>query len=1171
MPKKQHRELAKIRRFDQLIAFLRDEMDWPIGSTDFEDLVFEYTANELGIEAKSAAKIQEIKRLRPLSTNQPWGIFFVKFEPKRLPVVALRRILGQVALKKRSSANKAERQAWATDDLLFISNYGEGEDRQISFAHFSQDEDKKDLPTLRVLGWDNLDTPLHLNHVADQLTERLAWPEDDSNSEVWRTTWRSAFTLRHREVVETSRELSERLAALARAIRDRIQTALAIESESGPLTKLMKAFQTSLVHDLDGDDFSDMYAQTIAYGLLSARIADPKKKTADDFAAHMRTNPFLRELMETFLHVGGRKGKAGGPGIDFDELGVSDVVDLLDRANMEAVIRDFGDEKPEEDPVIHFYELFLQKYDAQMRMQRGVFYTPRPVVSFIVRSIDETLRQRFGLRDGLADTSTWQQLADQHRAIQIPPGTNPNNKFVQILDPATGTGTFLVEAIEVMHTTMKEKWAGQGHGKGQQAKLWNSYVAQDLLPRLHGFELMMAPYAIAHMKIGLKLYETGYDFGTDERAQIYLTNSLEPADDFYGKFDFVIPALANEAKAVNDVKQNLPFTVIFGNPPYASISANMTDWIHGRVNDYLYIDGARIEEKSKRNHLQNDYIKFMRIAAISCERSNYATFGYITSNSYLDGRTLRGLRWNLMQTFQDIRILNLWGDSNKRNAIASDKNVFDITEGVAICIATRFGTSTDGKVSYSEIQGPREDKYRALMSELGGIRWHPISASSPNYLFADIDDSRQVEFELLGPSLSSVFSVHGAGMKSNRDKFATDEDPNALLDRIREFADRSVSDSDLRARYQLKDNYTWKLPKIRAGFDASSVSEDKIVPLSYRPFDNRYVYYDKAIVFNPRVQIMRHLIKEGNLALASIGQNESTTFNHVFVSRGPVEIKMSTHYGASVVFPLFLHGGKDYSDLFSEGDDARSNLTTHAQNLISLGKRCRNVSEKSNDKKAFYYIYAVLHSNDYRSRYAEQFLTDFPRIPDQPPQSLFDELCSFGCTLVALHLLDAEFDGASWNNRDQEIDCPFDKEEFPFSSGGSSQVEKASFSDNTVWIDKAKQSGFHDVPEAVWMFRIGGYQVCEKWLKDRQAKGGKNPRPGQILGEDHINYYRKILVAISETIRITSEIDRAIKNHGGWPDAFQAEATRAVSVENSGDQDLRKVAEDEAPYDGTTE
>jgi predicted helicase len=324
-----------------------------------------------------------------------------------------------------------------------------------------------------VLGWDNFDTALHLDTVARELTQNLAWPDDDADIEGWRNRWRAAFTLRHREVVTTSRELSIQLAKLARAIRDRIKTALAIETETGPLAKLMKAFQQALVHDLDADGFADMYAQTIAYGLLSARIADPEKKTADDFAAHMRTNPLLRELMETFLRVGGRRGKAGGPGLDFDELGVSEVVELLDDANMEAVIRDFGDRNPQEDPVIHFYELFLKEYDARKRIQRGVFYTPRPVVSYIVRSVDELLRSEFGLEDGLADTTTWAEMARRQKDLAIPEGVPPNQDFVQILDPATGTGTFLVEIIDVIHKTLITKWWAQGHGERQIEALWN--------------------------------------------------------------------------------------------------------------------------------------------------------------------------------------------------------------------------------------------------------------------------------------------------------------------------------------------------------------------------------------------------------------------------------------------------------------------------------------------------------------------------------------------------------------------------------------------------------------------------------------------------------------------------------------------------------------------------
>ena len=711
MPTNHRERLAGIRRFDQLVAYLRDELGWPIDSDDFEELTFEYTPEELGIDAKNAAKIQEIKRLRPLVTGQPWGIFFVKFEPKRLPVVALRRILGQVALKKRASANKSERQAWAADDLLFVSNYGEGEERRIAFAHFSRPQDGHDLPTLKVLGWDNLDTALHLDDVARELTDHLTWPDDEGDPDAWRKRWRVAFKLGHREIITTSKQLSERLAELARAIRDRIRAALDIEIESGPLTILMEAFQTALVHDLDEAGFADMYAQTIAYGLLSARITDPVGRTADDLAAHMRTNPFLQEMLQTFLRVGGRRGKAGGAGIDFDELGVSDVVELLDRAKMEAVVRDFGDRNPQEDPVIHFYEHFLAAYDKKQKVSRGVFYTPRPVVTYIVRSVDELLREEFGLAAGLADTTTWGEMAERHTDLKIPGGTPPGQSFIQILDPASGTGTFLVEVIDLIHKTMVEEWKAQGHGKKKIQALWNAYVPNHLLPRLHGYELLMAPYAIAHLKIGLKLYETGYHFESDERARVYLTNALEPPGGGQLRLGF-LPALAHEAAAVNEIKRRQRFTVVIGNPPYSGLSSNMGPWIDGLLKgqlpdgtptaSYYHVNGKPLGER--KVWLQDDYVKFIRLSQWLLDGSGAGVHGYISNHGYLDNPTFRGMRWSLMQSFRRIRVLDLHGNLKKREAPPAggiDVNVFDIQQGVAIGLFAK--TAAARSVCHSDL------------------------------------------------------------------------------------------------------------------------------------------------------------------------------------------------------------------------------------------------------------------------------------------------------------------------------------------------------------------------------------------------------------------------------------------------------------------------------------
>ncbi|NLV45883.1 MAG: N-6 DNA methylase, partial [Candidatus Hydrogenedentes bacterium] len=425
--------LRAIKSFPSLVKYLRDELDWPVESGDFDELTYDYNPMELGLDAKAAVKIKEIKQLRPLTTNQPFGIFFINFDPKRLPVVVLRRILGALVIKKRTAADKARQAAWALNDLLFISSYGEVQERAISFAYFRQDEcEPSDLPTLQVLGWDGRDTVLHLDHAHQTLKQKLQWPPDEQDSDAWRRQWASAFTVRHREVITTSQALAKRLAELARDIRNRVNAVLEVEAKDGPVRKLHAAFKEALIHDLSEDDFADMYAQTVAYGLLSARASRPAGLVADNILDMVPvTSPFLQELLQTFLHIGGRK-RRNGNALDFDELGVTEVVEVLRNANMEAVLRDFGDRNPQEDPVIHFYEDFLKEYDKKKRTSRGVFYTPKPVVSFIVRSVHELLQTEFGLEDGLADTTTWGEMkarfeknAGRMPALQLLAGRMP--------------------------------------------------------------------------------------------------------------------------------------------------------------------------------------------------------------------------------------------------------------------------------------------------------------------------------------------------------------------------------------------------------------------------------------------------------------------------------------------------------------------------------------------------------------------------------------------------------------------------------------------------------------------------------------------------------------------------------------------------------------------------
>jgi hypothetical protein len=523
--------LRAIHNFDDLVLYLEEKLGWPLQEYGFDDLTFQYEPEELGLKNEDAAKVKAIHQLRPLQHGQPWGIFFVEFEKKKLPVVVLRRILSHLVVKKRASANRAKEAAWHAEDLLFVTAFGEenSDQREIAFAHFHQSPG--DLPTLRVLGWDGGDTPLKLSHLDSVLRQRLQWPDDTSDHAAWRQQWRTPFKHKIGHVIRTADALAEALASLARGINDKAKRMLAAESETGPLRKLHKAFQTALIHDLTEENFTDTYAQTITYGLLTAAIS----RTEGSEGRHGTfiiaenvtdmvpvTNPFLKEMLQTFLKVGGRKG-----GIDFDELGIQDVVDLLrgDETDLPAILRDFGNKTQGEDPVIHFYEHFLAAYNKKLKIQRGVFYTPKPVVSCIVRSVQEMLQTEFGIEDGLASTITWGEMAKIHPEIRIPFGTSPDTFFVVVLDPATGTATFLVEVIDVIYKTMTAKWQKQGKREQEIVRLWNDYIPKYLLPRLHGYELMMAPYAIAHMKIGLKLFETGYQFMSEERVRVADYNS----------------------------------------------------------------------------------------------------------------------------------------------------------------------------------------------------------------------------------------------------------------------------------------------------------------------------------------------------------------------------------------------------------------------------------------------------------------------------------------------------------------------------------------------------------------------------------------------------------------------------------------------------------------------
>ena len=1158
-------ELAKVNSFPRLVDFLRDKLEWPIPEDyGLEDVVFEYEPHELGLKDEDAAKLREIHQLRPLVTGQPWGIFFLSFENKAMSVTVLRRILRKLVVTKRGTSQSADRAAWLKEDLIFAANFGQSGERELAFVHFSDGASTGDLPVMKVLGWNARDTVLHNRHAAGLLSKQLGWPDDPADQNRWRGQWASAFEVGHREVITTSKELAVRLAALAGDIRARANQLLAAETDKGPTRTMLEAFRKNLIHDLDEDGFADMFAQTICYGMLAARISRPVGIIADNLADMVpKTNPFLKELFANFLHIGGRDKRQG---MDFDELGVRDVVDMLNRANMEAVLRDFGDKNPKEDPVIHFYELFLKEYDPQKRMQRGVFYTPRPVVNFIVRGVDEILRTEFGLPLGLADTSTWAELAARNDRITIPDHVDPDAPFVQILDPATGTGTFLVEVIDLVHKRMVDTWNAEGKSAAEIKAAWNAYVPQHLLPRLTAFELMMAPYAIAHMNIGLKLVETGYTFGSDERAHVFLTNALEPAQDLDMQFDFMSTALAHEAKAANEAKDSASFTVVVGNPPYSVMSGNLSADARTLIDKFRYVDGIKIKERSMLRlemHLQDDYVKFLALTQKIINKLGFGVSGLITNSTYLDSMSLRGARCSLSGSYSTVRIIDLGGNRLRTQAGVIDENVFEIEQGVAISLSSKLG-NTKLIFFYTRLRGEMNEKLDDLATRTENDFEQVIEPSSPSYLFIPFNSENEDEWNDM-ISLEEIFPDNISGIVTAHDGFVVDFDRWVLKERFERIADPGLSVAAIREETGVRDNAGWKLAKAVSEFRTRAPKSNPLERYDYRPFDQRHIFYDTRMVWSDRRKLMTNMIQIENVALATVRQLARSPWEHVFVATSLQDdcFVSNRTRERSYHFPLWYSpkAGElcprstidqkqarvfsevtklSYSDGIPRGQQGSlgKDFIQHKAEQMGLldtpwdGRG--DLVKSFGPRDLFDFIYAVLHASSYRSRYAEFLKSDFPRIPAPKDCATFADLVPLGRGLVALHLLKPE-------------DAPVLKTpEIRFAGTGVARVEKGypEYTNGKVMINASRW--FEDVPKATWEFHVGGYQPCEKWLKDRAAKGGKKQSDGRVLTDDETLHYRRMVTALTETRRIMAEIDKVIESHGGWPGAFKVAAVEEV-------------------------
>lgn len=1065
-------DIRNIKSIDDLIIYFTEELNWNIDLDDFDeidDITYDFDASDIGLKEEAFAKISSLRQLRPLCDEQKWGIFCAEFDSNKFEVSALRKILSGLIPKRR---NATEHAVWSQKDLLFLCFWGTDNNRTIGIAHF-EDKDAG-LPQIKMISCAPAVEDFTQIRTFEDRISHLSWVKDVTDTQAWYEQWSAAFVTAYHQVIRDSASLTVKLAAEAQAIRDRILDIYAVETHDGYVHKLFKDFKDNLIHDMTKQQFADMYAQTVVYGLFSARCMD--NKTQDSFnvkeaiACIPNTNPFLKRLMEECLGEGSERH------LTFDELEVANVVEILTHTNTDLILQDFNRQTGggREDPVIHFYEEFLTAYDKAQKVQRGVYYTPQPVVNFIVRAVDSILKTEFGLVDGLASEETKDVMVEvegkkRRERREVP--------AVQILDPATGTGTFLRQTILQIYDNFRAKHKGES--EEQIRKAWNEYVPKHLLTRLNGFELMMAPYAVAHMKLAMVLKDTGYDFGGDHRLNVFLTNSLEEA----GKDDFQMTLFDNDPLAfesieANQAKNNNGINVIIGNPPYSGESANKGKWIMDLMEDYKKEPGGRIKLQERNpKWLNDDYVKFIRYAQTFIEKSNAGILAFITPNKYMENSTFRGMRWLLSTLFDKIYIVNLHG--NSKEAEKNDENVFDIQQGVAISIliTTNNHSTSKCEVKYIDISGTREEKYNWLNTNELSVITKNVSLSEPNYFFMPIlstEPSVNDTYSNNSFSTSELFIINSAGVVTSNDKVLI---ANNMLD--------------------LQSNVT---KEYGVPFDETIVS-----PIAYRVFDKRLYYNDTAIIERSRTETMKHMLMS-NIGFVTVRkQSQNKPVSYYFLSENPISngyIRTDT-VTIDNLSPLFLYK-QDFGKVVRE-PNLKEKIVKAISNSLKLPFATNSDGGKTDSFAPIDlldYIYAVLYSPKYREKYKEFLKIDFPRVPYPTDQETFWKLVEVGGKLRECHLMQTKFDTAAYS----------------FVGDGTNEVVKPEYKNGRVYISKTQY--FDNVPQAQWEQYIGGYQPLQKWLKDHKKTA---------LSAEDIEHYKKIIAALRLTEELMAEIDQVVE------------------------------------------
>jgi predicted helicase len=816
------------------------------------------------------------------------------------------------------------------------------------------------------------------------------------------------------------------------------------------------------------------------------------------------SNPFLKGL---FRYIAGDLP----PRLTYV---VDDLVQVMRASDPHSLFEGYGKWDARNDPFVHFYEDFLAAYNPKKRKARGVWYTPEPVVDFIVRAVDDVLKTEFGLADGLADTGKvtvdWDTGQDDPKTGK-PRTIKKEVHKVQILDPATGTGTFLAKAVQLISDRVKARAPGK----------WSAYVEEDLLPRLHGFELLMASYAMCHMKLDMMLEQTGYKpSAKPPRLSVWLTNALEPAEREVK--DLFFQPLAEEARGASEVKRQTPIMCVIGNPPYSGESANKGHDIMRLMEAYKKEPGGkqRLRERNPK-WINDDYVKFIRMAEdLITENPSGGVLGFITNHGYLDNPTFRGMRWHLLKTFDRIWVLDLHGSTKKKEVSpdgSPDKNVFDIQQGVALLVAVRRanGSQNLGQVWRGDLWGSRSAKNEALWAATPrDVSMANLSPKAPQYAFkchdAELEDAYRQ-----GISVADLMPLKGVGMVTARDGFVIGG-RQELIDRFSAFQRSPRDEGTLHRDFAVPRKMGWNILDAHDALKGERDLNRFVQPITYRPFDQRHIFYEDHAVWRTVHKVMDHARGTQNFSLAfNRTVEEKRDYTDVFAFTGMIQHHSLSLKEVNYLAPLYLYPDEDsvQRDAFAA---KHRTINLDPKLYVAICKaagidpadqagpdgdfRAATGEARPSEVKVFDYIYGVLHAPAYRETFAEFLKIDFPRIPYPPSREAFRHVSEKGEQLRRLHLVEPAAIG----------DTPY-----PYEGEGDDVVASGypKWESGKVYINKDQY--FADVPKLAWEFYIGGYQPAQKWLKDRR---------GRTLSFDDITHYQRIVKILSETARIMKEI-----------------------------------------------